>query len=218
MNNAPARQILRSQYARWLVVSCAFVVFLGLCVIYARARRERAPHWPKSANFNWSRDLDLTSAAAKPENSFTVGSISYINGELYAICAYRNTDPNQTALVPGVVGSYGRFWPNVTLEVNSESPQRWKRIGKSPQVSGKSEMKAVAPGQAIVVYVDLDLYRALTRKYRYARLVTEAGHSGVFELKDLLPPCEKWPPGFDCLPTAPEQEFPISEAESPKRM
>jgi hypothetical protein len=101
--------------------------------------------------------------------------------------------------------------------VTSEFPPRWKRIGKSPNISGKTETKAVTPGQVIGVDVDLDPYRALIRKYRYARLVTETGASGVFELKDLLPPCEKWPPGMDCLPTAPEPElFPIPESESRK--
>jgi hypothetical protein len=214
MNNVPVWRIFRSPQARWLSSACAILIILGLCVIYEFATRERIPHWPKSANFNWTREVDLTNATSKPENAFTVFDIVYINGEFYASCTYRNTDPNQTALVQGVVGSYGRFWPKVTLEVTSASPPRWKRIGESPNLSGKIEKKAVVPGQSILVHVDLDPYRALIRKYRYARLVTETGASGVFELKDLLPPCEKWPPGMDCLPTAPEPElFPISEPE-----
>jgi hypothetical protein len=159
----------------------------------------------------------LTHAASKPETAFTVVGVRYINGELYASCAYRNTDPNKTALVQGVGGSYGRFWPNVTLEVTSESLGRGKRIGKSPNISGKIETKAVAPGEVIMIHVDLDPYRALIRKYRYGRLVTETGVSGIVELKNLLPPCEKWPAGMDCLPTPPEPElFPIPESESKK--
>lgn len=184
-------------------------------MIYAFAKRDRIPDWPIDANFDWARELDLTSAASKPENAFTINGISYINGEFFASCTYRNTDPNQTAFVQGVVGSYGRFWPKVTLEVTNESLARWKRIGKSPTISGKTETKAVAPGQAIMVNVDLGPYRALIRKYRYAQLVTEMGASGIIELKKLLPPCEKWPPGMDCLPTAPEPELsPIAESES----
>lgn len=217
MNNVPLWRNFQSRQARWLFYGAVFLFVLGAWIIYALARRERVPDWPKSANFDWTRELDLTYAASKPENSFTVSGISYINGELYASCAYRNTAPNHTVLVRGVVGSYGRFWPKVTLEVTSESPPRWKRIGKSPNISGKTETKAVPPGQVIGVNVDLDPYRALIRKYRYARLVTETGASGVFELKDLLPPCENWPPGMDCLPTPPEPElFPIPESESRK--
>lgn len=213
MNNVPVRRIFQSRQTRWFSYGGIFLLILGLCIIYAFANRERVSDWPSGANFDWARELDLTYAASKPENTFTVVGIRYINGELYASCTYRNTDPNQTALVQGVVGSYGRFWPKVTLEVTSESPARWKRIGKSPNISGETETKAVAPGQAIMVHVDLDPYRALIRKYRYARLVTETGASGVFELKNLLPPCEKWPPGMDCLPTAPEPEsFPIPES------
>lgn len=217
MNNVPVKQNLGSRYARWLAFACVFSVFLGLCIIYAFARREHVPDWPKSANFNWSRDLDLTYAGAKPENAFTVKGVSYINGEFFAFCSYRNTNANHTALVRGVVSPYERFWPKVTLEATSESPPHWKKIGKSPNNSGKIETKTLAPGQVITIHVDLDPYRALTRKYRYARLVTEAGASALFELKDLLPPCEKWPPGIDCLPTPPEPElFPISEPEPTK--
>jgi hypothetical protein len=114
----------------------------------------------------------------------------------------------------GVVGSYGRFCPKVTLEVTSESPPRWKKIGESPNISGKTETKAVAPGQAITVHVNLDPYRGLLRKYRSARFVTETGASGVCELEKFLPPCDKWPPGMDCLPATPEPEMsPISGAE-----
>jgi hypothetical protein len=157
----------------------------------------------------------VTYAVSRPEKAFTIRGISYINGAFYASCTYRNTDPNQTVLIQGVVGSYGRFCPNVMLEVTNESPPQWKKIGKSPTISGKTETKAVAPGQAIMIHVDLDPYRALIRKYRSARLVTETGASGVFELKSLLPPCDKWPPGMDCLPATPEPELsPISEPES----
>ncbi len=217
MNNVHIRRIFRSQRARWLSCGSALLIVLGTCIIYALARAERGPDWPKNANFNWARELDLTDAISNPENAFTVVGIRYINGELYASCVYRNTDPSQGALVRGVVGSYGRFWPKVTLQVTSESPPRWKRIGKSPNISGETETRAVAPGQSIMVHVDLDLYRALIRKYRYARLVMDTGASGVFELKDLLPPCGKWPPGLDCLPTPAEPElFPIEESESGK--
>jgi hypothetical protein len=188
---------------------------LALGIIYVFQARGHLPDWPKSAGFNWARELDVTDAASKPENAFTISGISYINGSFDASCTYRNTDPIRTVLLQGVVGSYGRFYPEVTLEVTSESPPRWKKIGKSPKLSGTIETKEVTPGQAIRVDVDLDPYRALIRKYRYARLVIGSGISTVFELKKLLPPCEKWPPGMDCLPTPPEPElFPIPESES----
>jgi hypothetical protein len=212
MNNVLVGQIFRGRHGRWLSVGCVMAVLLGLGTIYMLANRARIPDWPKNANFNWARSLDLTYSAAKPENAFTVTDISYINGKLSASCAYRNTDPNRATLVHGVVDVYGGFWTPVRLEATSELPPRWKAIGKSPNISGKSETKTVVPGDVIAVDVDLDPYRALIRKYRYARLVTETGASGLFELKALLPPCENWPPGRDCLPTAPSPEFfPLSQ-------
>jgi hypothetical protein len=217
MSNGPIRRIFRNRHVWWLSYALGFSIVVVLFIVYAFAKRERVLDWPSGANFDWARELDSTYAASKPETAFTVVGIRYINGELYASCVYKNTNPNRIASVQGVIGSYGRFWPTVTLEVTNVSPPRWQRIGKSPRLSGKIETRAVAPGQSVMINVNLDPYRALIRKYRYARLVTETGASGVFELRNLLPPCEKWPSGMDCLPTAPEPELsPIPESSEDK--
>jgi hypothetical protein len=161
-----------------------------LLMLYLWAIQEQDPArvWPHDAFSDWGRDLlGAGERVATFDRSFSLTEFAYINGELYAAGDYKNIDPQYGICVHGIVTPDGRFWPKFRL-LASNDRQKWKTVGRAPAKKGEATQKVLIPDEALPVYVDLEVYKTLILKYRYGRIVTEAGRELDFELKDLTPP------------------------------
>ena len=84
----------------------------------------------------------------------------------------------------------GKFWPNVTLEVQGRG-NGWNRIDKFYR--GGSEA-TLGPNQQLLVYVNLLPFQLRIDAFEKGRLLLEAGQTAEFDSKDLRPTREAFNP------------------------
>lgn len=104
---------------------------------------------------------------------------------------YRKQETTSPFVVEGHLGQDGSFWPNVQLEVKSESDGKWIKVASSWDAPVSSKLNVYFGMAAYGLYVDLQPFKACMGKYNYGRVVLRSGENTLISLEDLA----KWSTG-----------------------